>query len=42
MGLAKKILTEKAEKLNVKAAMLEMFAFLGEYYFTSQIELGIF
>ena len=42
MELAKKILTEKAEKLNGKAALLEMFALLGAYYFTGQIVPGIF
>ena len=34
--------TEKAEKLNGKAAMLGMFALVGAYYFTGQILPGIF
>ena len=34
MEFAKKIMTEKAEKLNGKAAMLGMFALVGAYYFT--------
>ena len=38
----KKIMTEKAEKLNGKAAMLGMFALVGAYYFTGQILPGIF
>ena len=42
MEFAKKIMTEKAEKLNGKAAMLGMFALLGAYYFTGQILPGIF
>ena len=42
MELVKKIMTEKAEKLNGKAAMLGMFALLGAYYFTGQILPGIF
>ncbi len=42
MKLAKKFLTVNAEKLNGKAAMLEMFALLGAYYFTGQIMPGIF
>jgi len=37
-----KIMTEKAEKLNGKAAMLGMFALIGAYYFTGQILSGIF
>ena len=41
MEFAKKIMTEKAEKLNVKAAILGMLALLGAYYFTSQILPGI-
>ena len=41
MELAKKFLSEKTEKLNGKAAMLEMFDFLGEYYFIGQILPGI-
>jgi len=36
MEFAKKIMTEKAEKLNGKAAMLGMFALVGAYYFTGQ------
>ncbi len=42
MEFAKKIMTEKAEKLNGKAAMLGMFALIGAYYFTGQILPGIF
>ena len=42
MEFAKKIMTEKAEKLNGKAAMLGMFALVGAYYFTGQILPGIF
>ena len=42
MEFAKKIMTEKAEKLNGKAAMLGMFALIGAYYFTGQIVPGIF
>ena len=42
MEFAKKFMTEKAEKLNGKAAMLGMFALIGGYYFISQIILGIF
>ena len=42
MELAKKFMTEKAEKLNGKAAMLGMFALIGAYYFTGQIVPGIF
>ena len=42
MEFAKKFMTEKAEKLNGKAAMLGMFALLGAYYFTGQIRPGIF
>ena len=41
MKFAKKIMTEKAEKLNGKAAMLGMFALVGAYYFTGQILPGI-
>ena len=37
MGFAKKFMTEKAEKLNGKVAMLGMFAPMGAYYFTFQI-----
>ena len=42
MEFAKKFMTEKAEKLNGKAAMLGMFALVGAYYFTGQIVPGIF
>ena len=42
MEFAKKFMTEKAEKLNGKAAMLGMFALIGAYYFTGQILPGIF
>ena len=42
MEFAKKIMTEKAEKLNGKAAMLGMFALVGAYDFTGQILPGIF
>ena len=42
MEFAKKFMTEKAEKLNGKAAMLVMFALVGAYYFTGQIVPGIF
>ena len=42
MEFAKKFMTEKAEKLNGKAAMLGMFALVGAYYFTGQIIPGIF
>ena len=42
MEFAKKFMTEKAEKLNGKAAMLGMFALIGAYYFTGQIVPGIF
>ena len=35
-------MTEKAEKLNSKAAILGMFALVGVYYFTGQIVPGIF
>ena len=42
MEFAKKFMTEKAEKLNGKAAMLGMFALVGAYYFTGQILPGIF
>ena len=34
--------TEKAEKLNGKAARLGMVALIGAYYFTGQIVPGIF
>ena len=40
MEFAKKIMTEKAEKLNGKAAMLGIL--VGAYYFTGQILPGIF
>ena len=42
MEFAKKLMTEKAEKLNGKVAMLGMFALIGSYYFTGQIVPGIF
>jgi|TARA_B100001540_G_C15263581_1_gene398170 hypothetical protein len=42
MEFFKKFMTEKAEKLNGKAAMLGMFALIGAYYFTGQIVPGIF
>ena len=42
MEFAKKIMTEKAEKLNGKAAMPGMFALVGASYFTVQILPGIF
>ena len=42
MEFAKKFMTEKAEKLNGKAAMLGIFPLIGAYYFTGQILLGIF
>ena len=42
MEFSKKIMTEKSEKLNGKAAMLGMFALLGAYYFSNQILPGIF
>ena len=42
MEFAKKFMTEKAEKLNGKAAMLGMIALIGAYYFTGQIVPGIF
>ena len=35
-------MTEKAEKLNFKAAMLGMIPLVGAYYFTGQILPGIF
>ena len=35
-------MTEKAEKLNSKPAMVGMFALVGAYYFTGQIVPGIF
>ena len=42
MEFAKKFMTEKAEKLNGKVAMLGMFALVGAYYFTGQIVPGVF
>ena len=42
MEFAKKFMPEKAEKLNVKATMLVMFALIRAYYFTGQIVPGIF
>ena len=42
MEFAKKLMTEKAEKLNDKAAMLGMIALIMAYYFTGQIVPGIF
>ena len=42
MEFAKKFMTEKAVKLNGKAAMLGIFALVGAYYFTGQIVPGIF
>ena len=42
MEFAQKFMTEKAEKLNSKAAMLGIFALVGAYYFTGQIVPGIF
>ena len=42
MEFAKKIMTEKDEKLNGKEAMLGMLALVGAYYFTGQILPGIF
>ena len=42
MELFKKIMNEKAEKLNGKAAMLGMVGLVGAYYFTGQILPGIF
>ena len=42
MEFAKKLMTEKAEKLNGKAAMLGVVSFMGAYYFTGQIVPGIF
>ena len=35
-------MTEKAERLNGKEAMLGMSALMGAYYFTGQILPGIF
>ncbi|KGF97118.1 high light inducible protein-like [Prochlorococcus marinus str. MIT 9302] len=37
MEFAKKFMSEKAEELNSKAAMLGIFSLVGEYYFTGQI-----
>ena len=34
-------MTEKSEKINGKAAMLGMFAFIGAYYFIGQIVPGV-
>ena len=42
MKFAKKIMTEEAEKLNGKVAMIGIFALVGAYYFTGQILPGIF
>ena len=42
MKFAKKIMIEKAEKLNGKAAMLGMFELVEAYYLTGQILPGIF
>ncbi len=42
MEFAKKFMTEKAENLNGKAAMLGMFALIGAYYLTGQIVPCIF
>ena len=42
MEFAKKIMTEKAENLNGKAAILGIFALIEAYYFTGQIVPGIF
>ena len=36
MEFAKKIMTEKAEKLNGKAVILGMFALVGAYYLTGK------
>ena len=41
MEFAKKIMTEKAEKLNGKAAMLGMFALVGAYYSVSYTHLTL-
>ena len=40
MEFAKKIMTEKAEKLNGKAAMLGLIAAVGAYLTTGQIIPG--
>ena len=42
MEFAQKFMTEKAEKLNSKAAMLGIFALVGAYYLSGQIVPGIF
>ena len=42
LWISQKMMTEKAKKLNSKAAMHRMFALVGAYYFTGQILLGIF
>ena len=42
MEFAKKIMTEKAEKLNGKAAMIGLVALVGAYVSTGQIIPGIF
>ena len=42
MEIAKKLMTEKAEKLDGKTAMIGMFGLIGAYYFTGQIVQGIF
>ena len=42
MEFAKKIMTEKAEKLNGKAAMLGMFALVGAFFFSGLFLPGIF
>ena len=42
MVFLKKIMTEKAEKFNGKAAMLGMLALVGAYYLTGEIIPGIF
>ena len=42
MELSKKLMTEKAEKLNGKVAMLGMFALIGPYYFIGQIVPDIY
>ena len=42
MEFARKIMTEKTDKLKVKDSMLGMFALVGAYYFTGQILPGIF
>ena len=42
MEFFKKLMTEKAEKFNGKAAMLGMLALIGANYYTGQIVPGIF